>query len=649
MFTYRLRFRYLVAAITVLLTVGGLPTIRVTVLGAPPPPRRPAVAPKVTCMGTLGFQAAVNSPFAVGLQPDFVVAGDFNSDGRPDLATASYDSSTVTVLLGDGNGGFSTASGAPVAVGSRPISVAVADFNGDGQLDLATANYGDNSVTVLLGDGNGGFSPAPGAPFPVGTHPESVVAADFNGDGHADLATANTISNTVTVLLGDGSGGFSPAPGSSVAVGSFPISVAAADFNGDSRIDLTTANLDGNNVTVLLGNGSGSFSPASGSPVAVGNHPIAVAAADFNGDRRIDLATANIYSNNVTVLLGNGSGGFSPAAGSPVAVGNGPESVAVADFDGDGRPDLAIANAGSGNVTVLLGDGSGGFSPAGPPVAVGSVPESVAVADFNGDGRPDLATANYRDNNVTVLLNTCTPFTATATTTATATATTTATTATTATITTSATIPPPSATATPTACVLAFSDVQPTDYFAIPVHYLACHSVISGYSDGTFRPYNNTTRGQLAKIVTLASGFSLTTPATPTFADVPTDNVFYAYIETLVARHVISGYSDGLYRPSNPVTRGQLAKIVVGAAGGGLVSPPTPSFRDLPAGNVFYSFVETAVCRGLLAGYSDGTVRPAAVAFRGQIAKIVYRAVTAPQSCTQPTVTVTPAVPPGYE
>jgi len=214
----------------------------------------------------------------------------------------------------------------------------------------------------------------------------------------------------------------------------------------------------------------------------------------------------------------------------------------------------------------------------------------------------------------------------------------------------------PSATASPvpspplaTPCAIRFADVGRSDYFYMPVQYLACHGAVSGYSDGTFRPYNFTTRGQLAKVVALGFGFPLLTPTTPTFADVPATDVFYPYIETLAARQIISGYTDGLYRPGNSVTRGQLAKIVVGAGGGGLVSPPTPHFSDLPPSNVFYPYVETAVCRGLLSGYSDGTVHPGAAAYRGQIAKIVYNAVTAPQSCAQPTGTATPNVTPGLK
>ncbi len=216
----------------------------------------------------------------------------------------------------------------------------------------------------------------------------------------------------------------------------------------------------------------------------------------------------------------------------------------------------------------------------------------------------------------------------------------------------------PSATTTvgpsATPCTVHFSDVtDPSAYYYTGVYYLACHGVISGYADGTFKPFNNTTRAQMTKIVTLAFNLALVTPpATGTFADVAPGNVFYQLIETAAARGIVSGYTCGgidpqtgqsepcdsgrrpYFRPSDFVTRGQLAKIVVIGAGFALRNPPTPTFTDVATSNVFYPFIETAVCHGIISGYSDNTFRPNNYAFRGQIAKIVYLAVTnSPQSC----------------
>ncbi|MGH9845544.1 MAG: PxKF domain-containing protein, partial [Blastocatellia bacterium] len=237
--------------------------------------------------------------------------------------------------------------------------------------------------------------------FGVGGLPLSVAVGDFNLDGKPDLATANFSSNNVSVLLGQGSGGFGAA--TNFAVGLGPESVAVGDFNLDGKPDLATANASSDNVSVLLGQGSGGFGAATNP--GVGDTPVSVAVGDFNLDGKPDLATANFSSNNVSVLLGNDSGGFGAAAN--FAVGNFPTSVAVGDFNLDGKPDLATANAGPDNVSVLLGQGSGGFG-AATNFAVGVDPHSVAVGDFNLDGMPDLATANQGSNNVSVLLNSCT-------------------------------------------------------------------------------------------------------------------------------------------------------------------------------------------------------------------------------------------------
>ena len=351
---------------------------------------------------SISFAAAAASPFAVGTYPNSAVVGDFNGDGIRDVATADTNSSTVTVLLGNGSGGFTAATGSPFAAGSLPYSLTLGDFNGDGIPDIATASF-FGTVTVLLGNGSGGFTQVAGSPFAAGTNPYALVAGDFNGDGVQDLAVTNT--NGITVLLGNGLGGFSTAPGSPFAVGTTPQSVVVGDFNADGIQDLAVANESSNNVSVLLGNGLGGFTAATGSPFAVGPQPASVVVGDFNGDGIQDLATANYGGNTVTVLLGTGSGGFAGATGSPFAVGTNPNSVVVGDFNGDGIQDLATANYGGNTATVLLGNGSGGFTPAASnSFALGTNPRAIGVGDFNGDGIEDLVTANNGSNNITVLL-----------------------------------------------------------------------------------------------------------------------------------------------------------------------------------------------------------------------------------------------------
>ena len=351
------------------------------------------------------FAAAVGSPIPAGIAPASVTVGDFNGDGIQDLAVGTWDN--LTVLLGNGSGGFTEGPGSPFAVQSPSLSVAVGDFNCDGIQDLAVTSR-NGEVSVLLGNGAGGFTPATGSPFAAGPVPFSVAVGDFNGDGIQDLAVANFKAtdggNTITVLLGNGLGGFTPGPGSPFSAGGGTTSIAVGDFNGDGIDDLAAANFYDFNVTVLLGNGLGGFTPAPGSPFPVSSTPNSIAVGDFNGDGIQDLVTADYSWTDVTLLLGNGLGGFAPAAGSPFTVGSCPSSLVVGDFNGDGNPDLAVANC-IDNVTVLLGNGSGGLiaAPSGPSTA-GTNINSIAVGDFNGDGILDIATANWASHDVSVLL-----------------------------------------------------------------------------------------------------------------------------------------------------------------------------------------------------------------------------------------------------
>ncbi|MEH2012188.1 FG-GAP-like repeat-containing protein [Nostoc sp.] len=350
------------------------------------------------------FATATN--FTIGTRPYSVTVGDFNGDGKLDLATANMDSNNVSVLLGDGTGGFD--SNTNFTVDSSPRSVTVGDFNGDGKLDLATANFfgssngygellGKGTVSVLLGNGTGGFATATN--FTVGTSRiPSVTVADFNSDGKLDLAAANINSGNVSVLLGDGTGGFDS--NTNFTVGSSPRSVTVGDFNGDGKLDLAAANGSSNNVSVLLGDGTGGFAIATNFNVSA--LPTSVTVADFNRDGKLDLAAANYSSNNVSVLLGDGTGGFD--SNTNFTVGDIPFSITVGDFNGDGKLDLATANFSSNNVSVLLGNGTGGFD-SNTNFTVGSSPISVTVGDFNRDGKLDLAAANYSSNNVSVLLN----------------------------------------------------------------------------------------------------------------------------------------------------------------------------------------------------------------------------------------------------
>jgi hypothetical protein len=335
------------------------------------------------------FQAAKN--IAAGTHPRAVAVADMNGDGRPDIVTANYGSGSVSVFLGNGNGTFKKAK--TFTTDSHPTSVAVADVNGDGRLDVMTANYNsDNDVSVLLGNGNGTFLAAQN--FAGGTGPSAVAVADINGDGSVDLLIADKSGGAVSVLLNDCA---SPATGTFAAAKNFstgngPAAVAVADVNGDGRADIVTANGNDNTVSVLLGKGNGTFQAAQN--FAVGNTPYSVAVADLNGDGKLDVVAANENNNTVSVLLGNGNGTFQAAQN--FSTGSNPRAVAIADVNGDGVPDLITANyysSGSSTVSVLLGNGNGTFQTA-QNFSVPTGAEAVAVADLNGDGKPDLAVAN---------------------------------------------------------------------------------------------------------------------------------------------------------------------------------------------------------------------------------------------------------------
>lgn len=330
--------------------------------------------------------------------PEHLITADFNKDGKADLAVSG--GSNVSILSGAGTGSFTPT--ANYAVGNGAYFVCTADFNGDANLDLATSNVSANNVSVLLGSGTGTFSAA--VNFGVaGTSPYSVCSADFNGDGKADLATCNSGSNNVSILLGDGLGSFSTA--STFTTGNSPYGICSGDFNNDGKTDLATANNTGANVSVLLGNGSGSFGAAANFSNGGGNTR-SIISQDFNGDGFTDLYVANSGSNNVTLFSGNGSGSFTPGPNIPTGA-TFPRSIASADFDGNGVPDITTADYGSVSsppyyVTVLM-NGSGG-----PTIGLGGSsngPHGVCTADFNGDGRADIATANEASNNVTILLN----------------------------------------------------------------------------------------------------------------------------------------------------------------------------------------------------------------------------------------------------
>jgi hypothetical protein len=372
----------------------------------------------------------VNSTFPVGTEPQGVVVGDFHGDGKSDLAVFNrcgsvpvcegYESGSVSILLGTGNGTFTLKSTLTPTIGN-PISGVVGDFNNDGKLDLAVISEPDcmgcSNGTIFLGNGDGTFTEGntflefDGESFAIAT-------ADFNRDGNLDLAVSYIpeVSN-VDVFLGNGNGSFADISSLSDGGSLESDSLAVGDFNNDGIVDLASVGaggVTGNNVelgpvTVYLGNGDGTFTLQPSQPAVTLVNPAAVTAADFNGDGILDLAIADAGSTALTILKGNGDGTFTQVSREP-ALPQFSNFVTIADLNGDGKLDLVFSNScGTGctanTISIFLGNGDGTFQ-TGLTETVGNDPQAVAVGDFNGDGRLDLAVTNSSDNTVSILLQT---------------------------------------------------------------------------------------------------------------------------------------------------------------------------------------------------------------------------------------------------
>jgi uncharacterized repeat protein (TIGR01451 family) len=369
-------------------------------------------APAATPAPPASFSAPTTYPSA-GPFPFTAATVDLNSDGNRDVvAVNSGNPGSVAVLLGNGNGGLGTAVTYPTD-GQFPYSIAIGDLNGDGNPDVVVSNINSNTVSVLLGDGQGGLGSA--TTYSVGTSrdlaPTSVAIGDLNGNGKPDLAVANNNTPNISVLLGDGNGGFAAAT-------EYPIpffdsgSIKIADLSGDGRPDLVVA---GGGLAVLLGNGDGSFGAATQfSPGPIGQL-YSLGDADLNGDGKLDLLIGSATP-EVVVLPGDGAGGFETPTGYPLAGGFGATlSVAIGDVDGDGNLDL-VATSGNSSISAWLGDGSGNFGASTLyDSCVCSSPNSLALGDLNGDGRPDVVGTNNDFDDTTgtgtisVQLNTTTP------------------------------------------------------------------------------------------------------------------------------------------------------------------------------------------------------------------------------------------------
>jgi hypothetical protein len=328
--------------------------------------------------------------FATGTGPAVLAVGDFNGDGHMDVVTGNDDTAnTVSVLLGKGDGTFATHVDYPV--GGGVTGIAVGDFNGDGKLDIAVV-YGFDlaRVAVLLGNGDGTFKPF--VPTTAGFQGGSIAVGDFNGDGKLDVAVSDNQSTVpgVDIMLGNGDGTFKPPV--SYATAADPRMVIVADFNGDGKLDLATANADSETISVLLGHGDGTFQAHKDNSTAVAASCISLAAGALRDDKGKDIVAGCQSEGKVVVLLSNGNGTFKAAKAYPVPAGV--DDVALGDFNGDGKLDVAVTDGGTYDmVSILPGSGSGTLK-AAVPFGTNFGPGGLGVADFDGDGKLDLVTAD---------------------------------------------------------------------------------------------------------------------------------------------------------------------------------------------------------------------------------------------------------------
>ena len=343
--------------------------------------------------------------------PTMPLVVDVNRDGDPDIVVCNGGSGNVSVYLGDGKGSFAQSQGSPFPAGQHCADIAAVDFNGDGNVDLAIANHGVKTVTILLGNGKGEFTLAPGSPFTVESnpHPHGIAVGDFNGDKKPDIAIDSWAENKVLVLYGKGDGTFQSV-GIKFDVGKMPYQrLRAADVNEDGNTDIITSNFESSSVSILFGDGRGQFTRKD---FPVPPDPFGIAIDDVNGDKHADVVIVH-YSGHaidpskdaMSVLLGDGKGNFSLLNGSPFMTGQYPGTVAAGDLNADGLADIVVPNYEDGTLTIYLGGRNGINLAPYSPIRVGRTPHGVTIADLNHDGKGDIVVAQEEDNEILVLLS----------------------------------------------------------------------------------------------------------------------------------------------------------------------------------------------------------------------------------------------------
>ncbi|CAF1311483.1 unnamed protein product [Adineta steineri] len=340
--------------------------------------------------------------------PTFIIVDDFNSDNISDVAVSNKNSDNIGILYGYGNGTFASTALYPTGDGTSPQAIRSGDFNNDAAIDIAVVSPGNNYVLVLYGLGDGRFLLGPSYSTGTKSGPISLAVGDFDGNGRLDISTANYLMDNIGVHISYGNEIFGSESTFSTGTDSSPISVAVSDFNNDGQTDVVVANYGTNNIGILMGFGNGSLAKIVTYSTGDGSGPVAVAVGDLNQDNKSDIIVANSQSDNIYLFFGLGNGTFSPITIYSTGLGSGPYAITVADLDNDQIFDIIVIAAKINSVLVLQGYGNGTFgNQTSYVMGYNYDPYAVAIGDFNGDHWLDIAVANYGGDDIEILLKTC--------------------------------------------------------------------------------------------------------------------------------------------------------------------------------------------------------------------------------------------------
>ncbi|CAF2835608.1 unnamed protein product [Rotaria sp. Silwood2] len=355
-------------------------------------------------LGKLTFSTMITYPIGYVSRPLFVTIGDFDNDDQMDIVVANFGSSTITIFLGYENESFAAQVSYSTGYQSWPVGITVGDFNGDNQLDIAASNYNMNNVAIFIGYGNGTFAPVMIFSTGDGSSPRFLQACDFNNDGILDIAAANYGTNNIVVIFGFGDGTFLLGIAYETGIGSGPTALAIGNFDNGTRFDIVVINEATSTICIFFAYDTELYAGVTSYRMGFGSQPHSLAIGDLNNDSRLDVVVANYGTDNVGIAIGRSHGVFDITIAYSTGVGSAPYSVSLADFNNDNQIDIVVTNSETDNIAILLGYGNGTFViEATYSTGARSRPYTIVVSDFNNDNIPDIAIANSGTNNIFLL------------------------------------------------------------------------------------------------------------------------------------------------------------------------------------------------------------------------------------------------------